>query len=119
MKSETPVSVHRTNWYTVCVLAVLILVFAIIIASGRGWFSGPHELDVQFKPGTSVSEATLALSNCRHFSEVVRVSAPNTDATGSLTGKMWTSDIGRSNKTQPLLTCLEQQSSVRIEAWPA
>lgn len=119
MPSETPVLARRTKWLTVGVLTfVVILAFVIFAGSGLGWFSGPHELDVQFKPGTSVSEATAAFDSCRHFSEVVRVSGPKVDETGLLTGRMWTRDILRSDKTQPLLTCLEQQSSVRVAAWP-
>lgn len=77
------------------------------------------ELDVTFTPGTTVATALAAVKACAQDPEVVSYDAPMEDSAGNVTSIIHTRNLGRSDKTSALLTCLGASPHVKSWLWPA
>jgi hypothetical protein len=100
------------------ILLLLALVSACAAQSPQAGQSGPpFYLWVMFRPHTSKSVAAKVLADCRHQPDVIRV-GQLVRYHGALRGTVWTKDLGRSSRTEPLLNCLRDSTSVQFSAWP-
>jgi hypothetical protein len=84
-----------------------------------GQCKAPYELDAAFRPHTSKVLAQKALARCAALPTVIRVAGLRRTDTGQWEGRIYTTRIGRSPATQPLLTCLDSQRVIVPTAgWP-
>jgi len=99
-------------------IPLALLVSGCVPFACAGQCSAPYELDVMFRSGTTQQVAQAVLDTCGHKPIVVRIGTAQMVRGGLLRGRLWTEDILRSSKTQPLLNCLDHSPSVIGAAWP-
>lgn len=101
-----------------CAISVAMLLSGCshsIVCAGQ--CSAPYQLDVTFVAGTSIATAKAVLQKCGHDPEVISVGTPKVEDR-TVRAFVWTRNLGRSTKTEPLLSCLASSPSVRSAGWP-
>lgn len=107
-------------------LLIMLLLLSVVSACGvhatpvvhTGQSGPPFKLEVIFRPDTGVALAAKVLSGCRHEAEVLSVGRP-AEVRGALRATVYTKDVFRSARTQPLLDCLHASGSVQVASWPS
>jgi hypothetical protein len=104
--------------------ALIMLLLSVVSACGAhgvvvqtGESGPPFQLLVVFRADTGTAVATKVLSGCRHQPDVIRVGRL-AKVHGVLTATIYTKDVGQSDRTKPLLGCLQAAGSVQAAAWP-
>jgi hypothetical protein len=108
---------ERSRGGTLSAISVALLLSGCSNVVCAGQCSAPYELDVMFVAGTSIPTAQAVLQKCGHDPEVTSVGAPKVED-GGVRAFVWTRNLGRSTKTEHLLTCFHRSPSVRSAGWP-
>jgi hypothetical protein len=82
-----------------------------------GQCKAPYELDVGFKPSTTISDAKQAIERCADSPIVIRV-ATLTRLDGAWHDRIYTTQFLRSDVAQALATCLSRQQVISSTVWP-